>query len=333
MDRVKGIDGLRALSALAVFAFHGTPWMPGGWIGVDVFFVISGFVITRMLKSEYDSTGRIDIPLFYLRRILRLWPALLVMVATFYLLKNLPVREWLPSITYTSNITRVLWEYPIAIGHTWSLAIEEQFYLLWPLSLLFILKSKRPVFWITVILLVGIIWRLSIVVTQGDEILRICNGTDTRLDGLMAGALIAFIDHKRIAKYWPLGVFVLVFYLTISHTDSGNIVWGFPLLAIASAILIAKVASDQNGLISRFLELPPLRGLGVISYAFYLWHFPVIWYYHSYGRVWCLVATILLAWGSWILIERPIRKNRDAIVGSITGTFSGSPRLNHRYRL
>ena len=106
MERIKGIDGLRAIAVLMVFTYHASPYMKGGWVGVDIFFVISGFVITRMLKLEFEASGRIDFAGFYVRRLLRLWPALLAMACFFVLVFDLPVREWLPAITYTANFIK-----------------------------------------------------------------------------------------------------------------------------------------------------------------------------------------------------------------------------------
>lgn len=312
--RVKGIDGLRALSALAVFSFHGNGAITGGWLGVDVFFVISGFVITRSLKLEYEQSGKILLGQFYLRRLLRLWPALLAMVAVLCLLHPVPVREWLPTITYTSNITRIIGDYPSLFAHTWSLAVEEQFYLIWPLMLLLILKSQRPVLWLVIGVVLAASWRLHL--EQTESVYRVLNSLDTRADGLMLGALLAFIDPKHFARFWPFGILGLVWMLAAHYNDPWVMAFGLPLIALCAATLIAKVTHDQEGWITRFLELKPLSGLGRISYAFYVWHYPILYFYYpKYGFFLCLIATTLFAWASWILIERPIRQNRDRLSG------------------
>lgn len=338
MDRVKGIDGLRALAALAVFAGHAN-WIKGGGIGVDVFFVISGFVITRVLSREFNSSGRISLPSFYLRRTLRLWPALIVCCAAFVWLVGLKQREWLPSVLYFSNFSRVESGYPRVFSHTWSLAVEEQFYLIWPVVLLVALKYRRGFETASGLAIAACLWRLHL--NDDASMMRMFNYLDTRADALMVGAALALCERhwKRIGLLWPAGVAFIAWALSEGAWSSPWLyTWGFPALALSSAVVIAKIAADQRGLMTRLLECRALAGLGVISYAFYVWHFPILYFYAwDYGKPACLVATVLFAWGSWIIVERPIMRNRDILTRSslrcVPAAQSGprSPTSSARY--
>jgi peptidoglycan/LPS O-acetylase OafA/YrhL len=311
MDRVKGIDGLRALSVLMVFGTHAkTPFMSGGMIGVEVFFVISGFVITRSLIAEYQSTGRVDIPAFYARRALRLWPALIAMVVPFSLIFAMHSDEWLPALFYFSNFT--LPEYPRVFLHTWSLALEEQFYLLWPLAFV-LLVGRCPLAMLVAISTLATLWAGYAYLTDpyfNDLEFR----PDLRMSPLFIGCALAFTSEtwlRRLGFLWPFALVALIWMLAFKPTHLTML----PPIPEAAAVLIAKVATDQQGRLTRLLEWAPLAGLGVISYAVYLWHLPVLRYLGwSFGAWGCLILAIALAWASWILIERPMRRNRTRLI-------------------
>jgi peptidoglycan/LPS O-acetylase OafA/YrhL len=316
--RVKGIDGLRALSALSVFGAHAfIPYMKGGALGVDVFFVISGYVITRALLIEYQTTGRIDIPAFYIRRMLRLWPALLVMIAASVFMFEYPIQAVLPSVFYISNFT--LPQHGLELFHTWSLSQEEQFYLLWP-PIFLLLLHRKPVVALILASAVTAAWGCFVYLSWSGDFQRIAYRLDWRITPLFIGCTLAFLSEatlKHIGTLWPAAVLMLIGTI-ISPPQSLAFIsptW----CAIPSAILIAKVASDQTGLLTKTLEWKPLVGLGVISYAFYLWHMFGLKLQWAFGGVFgSLVATIGFAWLSWVLIERPIRQNRERIVTSLS---------------
>ncbi len=191
------LDGMRAVAVTCVVAFHATHWLPGGWAGVDVFFVLSGFLITSLLAQEIEASGSIDLGSFYLRRALRLVPALTVM-----LLASLAVAVLLPSRTledvraiglagtYLMNWNRAFALFPQAwLGHTWSLAMEEQFYLLWP-AILLLIRARRPVTLISALVVLVTVWRL-VLVLSGAPAERTYNGFDTHADGLLIGSALA----------------------------------------------------------------------------------------------------------------------------------------------
>jgi peptidoglycan/LPS O-acetylase OafA/YrhL len=256
-----------------------------------------------------------------MRRLLRLWPALLTMVGFFTLAYSLPVKEWLPAITYTANFTRMVDSmfdeaYPFVLGHTWSLALEEQFYLIWPLLLLAIFRARNPIFWVIILATLTGTWRL-VMLQDGDQVWRMLQGLDTRADALMIGSALAFAAPTLLSRMWPIGVAFLAWMSQIEITTSWIYMWGFPLIALAAASVIAKVSTSQEGLITRVLELSPIRMMGVISYAFYLWHFPILWFFHQHGKVTCLAVSVAMAYASWIFIEQPLRRKREAIIGKL----------------
>src|SRR5262245_21094061 len=196
------LDGLRAVAVMSVLLMHGG--MPGfhwGYIGVDLFFVLSGYLITSILLREQLRTGQISLLSFYQRRALRLFPALAVLCIVFlayafFVLRDPTqgLREIVVVALYLSNWTRAAGlNFPEWLGHTWSLAIEEQFYLLWPLVLLAISAARRPI--PLLLAVAGAIvavscWRLTLVM-HGASTDRLYNGTDTRADALLMGVALA----------------------------------------------------------------------------------------------------------------------------------------------
>ncbi|AYJ84953.1 acyltransferase (plasmid) [Sphingomonas paeninsulae] len=196
------LDGIRALAASAVLLVHLNPaFLPGGWIGVDVFFVLSGFLITRILQLEIGTTGSIDLKRFYIRRAIRLVPALLAMVMVVVIVAKLMekqiITEAILSLTYTMN-----WAQAFDIGlpvkyldHTWSLAVEEQFYLVWPIALL-ALRSKRPWAYVAALLVASLFWRGALI-HNGATWARTYHGFDTHSDTLLIGSLLALFPISQ----------------------------------------------------------------------------------------------------------------------------------------
>ncbi|MER7490838.1 acyltransferase [Streptomyces sp. NPDC126497] len=344
--RVDGLDGLRTVAVALVIAYHVAPdLLPGGSVAVDVFFTLSGFVITRLLLAEYARTGGLALLPFYRRRWLRLVPALLAVCAVCAAL-SVTTPLWgfdnsLPaaglSALFLVNLVRAAEPGPYGdlmgpLAHTWSLGVEEQFYLLWPLVLLGLLRyvRARTVLLCTVALCaLPVLWRCAL--WHPDAAHRIYNGTDTRADQLLAGALVALVlarlraDDPRLAVLrawagrlaWPaLGLLALAAWRMPVTADAGpwTAGWytvGFLLVAAVSATLVAALELCPAGTLSRLLSLAPLSWVGRnLSYGLYLWHYPVVRLLASLGmRDGLLPATavlsVLLALLSYHLVEAP----------------------------
>nr|WP_280882719.1 acyltransferase [Streptomyces pseudovenezuelae] len=340
------MDGLRTVAVAMVLVYHVRPdLLPGGSVAVDVFFTISGFVITRLLLAEYARTGGIGLRSFYRRRWLRLVPALLVVCAVCVVLSlTTSLRAfdgaWAAAglaAAFVVNIVRALQPGPYSdvtgpLGHTWSLSVEEQFYLLWPLALLFLLRRfrARTVLLCTAALCaLPVLWRYHL--WNPDAAHRIYNGTDTRADQLLAGALVAVAlarlraDDPRLAMLrscagrlaWPaLGLLFLVALKVPVTGGEGawNAVWytvGFLAVAMVSATLVMGLVLRPDTRLSRVLSLAPLAWVGRnLSYGIYLWHYPIIRLLGSLGvkdgrMSATVVLTMLMALLSYALVETP----------------------------
>ncbi|MGW2964599.1 acyltransferase family protein [Streptomyces sp. NPDC001220] len=353
--RVAGLDGLRTIAVVLVIVYHVEPdLVPGGSVGVDVFFTISGFVITRLLVAEWARTGRIGLWSFYRRRWLRLMPALLVMCAVTALLSvalSLPLFDgaWVAAVLAAGSVVNLVRavdpgtyaDLTAPLGHTWSLGVEEQFYLAWPLLLLVLLRrvSARAVLaWVAALCVLPVLWRT--VLWDPAATHRIYNGPDTRADQLLVGALLAVVmarlraDDPRLALLrrwagrlgWPalalLGV--IAWQIPITETTGWSPVWytvGFLAAAVLSACVVAALELCPQAWPSRLLSLAAPAWVGRnLSYGMYLWHYPVIRLLHDLGvhggRLLAagLAATLAVALASYALIERPLlRRNRDRV--------------------
>jgi peptidoglycan/LPS O-acetylase OafA/YrhL len=280
------IDGLRAIAVTAVVIFHifGNA-LRGGWLGVEVFFVLSGYLITGLLRREWMKAGRIDLISFYGARAFRLLPALTVLLI-FYLCVGLFRKDsyWLSLKTtaivlfYGMNWARA---FSLAsedyLGHTWSLAVEEQFYIVFPFILLAIIRSK-PIVILTVVYFMLIIWRFYLF-DGGVTSARITNGLDTRADGLLIGCILSFALDKSVVqqlaeKLWPLAcIGLIVMIACMKGSAIPTFLFAVPCTAICTAIIIA--AARASNLLQHTLSNPVLVYIGTISYGVYLWHFPI----------------------------------------------------------
>ncbi|MFX0537418.1 acyltransferase family protein [Ornithinimicrobium sp. Y1847] len=350
---IPGLDGLRAIAIAAVLVFHYLPaWLPGGYLGVDVFFVVSGFLITTLLLREIDSKGRIDLLGFWRRRARRLLPALLLVVlvsvsAARAIGGDLLVgigRQTLGALTFTTNWLEIAAgasyfhaTSPILFINFWSLAVEEQFYLLWPLSLVVALAvtrtTRQRVIAVATIGLVSAI--LMATLYDGGDATRVYYGTDTHLMGLMAGAAFALAwadpTHRaglrsrawrRYRGYAALLAVVGLFALMMWMDESSALTFrGGILLASLLTVVLVAAALEADGPWRRVMELRPLRWLGERSYGVYLWHWPVLVIMgalvpYAAGTVRgglvlsaALVLTFAFAELSLRLVERPVRRH------------------------
>ncbi len=304
-----GVDALRALAVLAVFLYHaGVGWMPGGFLGVDVFFVISGYLITSLLLREFRRDGHLRLGRFWLRRARRLLPAVGVLIALTMVAAAIvePDRidqlrgDAVASLLYFANWHFIYghesyfesFQRPSLFRHLWSLSVEEQFYLFWPL----LFAAGMKLFGRTRLLLgvlasalasMALAWLLF---DPGHDASRVYYGTDTHAVGLLAGVALALVwspvelrRHRSGPLVGPildgLGVlalgYVLLAFLHVHDYDLALWHGGYLWLALATALLLASLAHPAARL-GRLLGRRPVLWLGLRSYSFYLWHWPVL---------------------------------------------------------
>lgn len=370
---IPAIDGLRAVAVIAVLLYHlGFSWIPGGFLGVDLFFVISGYVITRLLLDSIQRSGGLDLRGFYLARIRRLLPALVFMIISTALF----VGVWAPEtmkrfltdipflLTGTMNWALVYRQQdyfesigrPPLLQHTWSLAVESQFYLIWPLLLLLILrrfgKNKIPGAALAIAAISGgalLILSMRLDASNAQSVSHIYFGTDTHSIGLFLGAALAvswipqnlstkisqraqdFIDGIGV-----IGLLGLVAcFLFINETDATLYRLAFPLAGIFGCATILSLVHPA----SRFAPLlssAPILWIGERSYAIYLWHWIIFQVTRPSvdlaGATWALyalrilivfaLADISLRW-----VELPIRS------GAVESWFRGMKYRTKRVRI
>ncbi|MDX3457382.1 acyltransferase [Streptomyces sp. ME02-8801-2C] len=345
--RVAGLDGLRTVAVVLVIVYHVAPGaLPGGSVAVDVFFTLSGFVITRLLIAEYARTGGIGLRRFYRRRWLRLGPALLTMCAVTALLSlalPLPLFDgaWTSAALAAVSVVNLVRageagpysDLTSPLSHTWSLGVEEQFYLAWPLLLLVLLRhntSRKVLAWVAALCVLPLLWRLALWDPSAAH--RIYNGPDTRADQLLIGALLAVVlarlraDDPRLASLrrwagrlcWPalalLGL--IAWQIPIAGASAWNPVWytaGFTVAAALSATVVATLDLLPGSWPSRLLSIGALAWVGRnLSYGMYLWHYPVIRLLSDLGVTddqllpMGMVATVAAALASYVVVERPL---------------------------
>lgn len=305
-----GLDGLRALAVLAVIFYHlHTQWAPGGLLGVTMFFVLSGYLITDILLAQWDRTGRFDMKDFWVRRAKRLLPAMLAVVLATVLWSILVDRSRLPAmlgdvpaaLLYYSNWWLIFHEVsyfesfgPLSpLGHLWSLAVEEQFYIFWPvllgIGLILAQKNRGKLALVLAGLSLASALAMGIMYQPGQDPSRVYYGTDTRLFSLLIGAALAVVWPSRKLKTnisrsatKTLDVtaticLIVIAVLIFKSNDYGTFLYrgGMVLLSLATTILVAALAHPACRL-GRVLGAKPLRWIGARSYGLYLWHYPVI---------------------------------------------------------
>ncbi len=355
---IPGLDGLRAIAVAAVLAYHlGAGWAPGGVLGVAVFFTLSGYLITDLLLSGFDTFGFLRLKKFCMARARRLLPPFLVMLVVVVAWVTIFDPDQLShlrgmvvaSVLYVSNwylISEQMSYFarfgpPNPLGHLWSLAVEEQFYLVWPFMVFIGLKIFRPrrsfslqrgrLALVTLGLAAVSAIAMAVMYSPGIDTTRIYEGTDTRAFGLLFGAALAMVWPSRrigrtLATKVPVrrgldvlgAVGLLVIVLMIWKTnDYGPFLYrgGLVLLSVATVLVVAAIVHPDSRL-GKIIGCRPLRWIGVRSYAIYLWHFPIIVLGAAHPqeapsllRALIMTAlTVALAALSWTFVEDPIRR-------------------------
>ena len=349
MRYMPGLDGLRAIAVLGIIIYHlNKQWLTGGFLGVDTFFVISGYLITSLLLKEYDDTGIIKLKSFWIRRLKRLLPAVIVLLmvvgtATLLLKSDNIIRvkhDIIAAIFYVSNWWYIAKDVNyfeqfsfMPLKHLWSLAIEEQFYIFFPVILVTLLLTIKKrykigfIFWGVSIISLGLM--MFIYSINGDHS-RVYFGTDTRLQTLLLGVILAFLwppfklkkDPPKVVKYVIDSIgslsFIVLILLFFIINDETNWIYdgGFYLISILTLFIIASVVHPSTW-IAKIFSNPVLVFIGKRSYSLYLWHFAVISFVHSYyvdGQIPVYVyfidisLTIIFAELSYRFIETPFRK-------------------------
>lgn len=344
-----GLDGLRAIAVIGIIIYHlNKQWLTGGFLGVDTFFVISGYLITSLLLKEYEETGIINLKNFWIRRFKRLIPAVLtlafvVIVVTLVLKPDEIInikKDAIAAIFYFSNwwyiATDVNYFEQFAfrpLKHLWSLAIEEQFYIVFPILFIFLLLALKKyrnvvlIFWI--ISLISLLVMISISQPHMSHS-RVYFGTDTRLQTMLLGVILAFLWPPFKLKKHPkktlthiidgIGVFGIFILLLLFYKVNDNSDWiyngGFYLISVMTLFVIMSVV-HPTGYFAKVIGNPVFVMIGKRSYSLYLWHFPVISFVHSYyvdgqlpSYVYLLdiILTIIFAELSYRYIETPFRK-------------------------
>ncbi len=337
------LDGLRGIAILLVLLLH-AKLLRGGAIGVDLFFVLSGFLITSLLAEEWHRTGSICFRSFYARRMLRLFPAFFVLLVLFtgHTLWFSPAAsrgerwyELAVASTYVANWNQIHGATLTLLGHTWSLSVEEQFYLIWPPLLYWMFRSGMSRPRILTCVVIGIVASATLRLglnqqhrlfgTERTPIMRLYAGLDTRADALLAGCLAGlyvawngFGNVKNKSAQWKVlaGVSALGFCYATYQWDLCSFQYYdgiFTLVALCVAAFLIRMALLPSRIFASFLEFAPLVFLGKISYSLYLFHVLVFAMFGESELGWhkpgettlALVFSVVVAVFSFVAVERP----------------------------
>jgi peptidoglycan/LPS O-acetylase OafA/YrhL len=352
LGHVPALDGVRGLAILFVLGNHAplgrlSSLLPGGFAGVDIFFVLSGFLITTLLVQEFDTTGSISLRDFYIRRALRLAPALIAMLLVLCIFSYLAYDkarargnclDALIALFYASNWVRVFSRNQLGfLAHTWSLSVEEQFYILWPIILWLLLRftSKRRYVVLVAAAVSVLSWLVNIYLARQLAsaprlVLHLCFGLDSRAETLMVGCILGVVlssgfmneSAKNILRRWlavvaPLSLLCLLAFSVFSHLIGPVFFYfGFVVLALLAATLILDVMVRPQGITSRLLAMKWLVWMGSVSYGLYLWHWPIFTAMNKAGfKGWTVVLvgtplTFLFVLSSYYFMERPLLELR-----------------------
>ena len=349
LHHITSLDGLRGVAVILVLTRHFEVLAPqgltgitfidhffrGGYLGVDIFFVLSGFLITSLLLNEHETHSRIRLLRFYGRRSLRLLPALSLLLALYSIVTVLEGQAFssISSGIWASFFYFLNWQYVFNfprsygdLGYLWSLSIEEQFYIVWPAVVILLLRfTKKTLFHISfiAILIAFVLWHRHVLWTTTTEVpyerFTIFIRTDARIDSLLAGCITAFIYRYRLISVRPsqmlaiLGAIVLFLYLEFSQPYTGYMFsGGFTVVAVSVACLVLGLTTSTFYL-TRLLSGRFIVLIGKTSYGIYLWHYPIFAFVNRHMTTTseifkvaaALLLTALFTTASWMLIETP----------------------------
>lgn len=303
--RNHSLDGIRAIAVMSVVALHaGVPGSAYGSLGVDVFFVLSGYLITGILIDK-----PIALTDFYSRRIRRLTPplAILLIIAAAF---GTPLVELFHAASYSNDYVMGWQDRNILLGHTWSLSVEEHFYLMWPLAILLLKRSPKNVWFpiLVAVYLLSTIWRDASFDVFGYKLTYF--RFDTRLSGLMLGGLLAVFVRSQINKAWLVAIFAVAIAINFS-VELNHFTIGTTIAEVLTSIVILQ--TRNNGIVSKVLSASPLAWTGRMSYGIYLFHFPIsiVMFVNGYGWAAILIATVVVSFAlaalSFYTVERYVQ--------------------------
>lgn len=341
------LDGLRAVAVFIVIAYHAgvMQGIPGD-LGVTLFFVLSGFLITWLLLREFVATGSISIRMFYARRALRIFPAYYVFILFSLALDTALGHRWslgliTVAFTYLVNYYNAFLGHPATtIAHAWSLAVEEQFYLLWPLACLALLRRSRAAASraVAFVIVAVIVWRSALFLIFHAPTSYVYNAFDTRCDALAIGCFLALTSERdwfhaleqrlRASTFLPLVTLALIWLSRHYGSSDYHYSIGMTIEAALIALFMIQMLGLSTGPLWSWLNTPVVRWLGLISYPSYLYH---VWGLSVGERllphgpkvltfVVGYAATLCFAWGSFRIIERPFLAIKDRISSSPPST-------------
>ena len=304
LQRIPALDGLRAVAIVMVIGYHvDRRLVPAGSWGVVLFFVLSGYLITRLLCAETDRDGHIDMRRFYLRRAFRLLPALMVMCLVL-LAVGTAWSQVVPALGYYANYARVAGVDIGPLTHTWSLAVEEHFYLLWPL-LIGAVPARHRLRVVGLLAVVAVAWRATAIGVMSPS--WVYNATDTNAAALLAGCYLGVARPRPLpGAGWAIPTLVALMFLPVFGAEGAGSAWGgFVVITLGVIALQHAIARP------RWLETPVLVWLGKISYGLYLWHYLFL---RTDLPVWAALAlAVATAAASWYLVETPVRRLRERL--------------------